>query len=148
MKQPFHSCWRFSSPSEGFTLLEVLVALVVFSIGVGGLMVGMGYHLKDISYIEDHAHAVRIASREMNALRRLNRIPEEETHGEEGRFVWFVQVEEMDSDTLPGMGITEENSRNAYQPCLMTVIVRWADIEGAEPTRQVTLKGIELFRKR
>jgi len=133
---------------DGFSLLEILVALVIFSIAVGGMMVGLGYHLKDVSFTEDHARAVRIASREMNMLRRLSYFPEEEFEGEEDRFAWFAMVEETDMDDMPGMDSTEESSRNAYNPCLMSVRVEWAEVDGGERTKNVSLQGYELFRRR
>ena len=103
--------------SVGFSILEVLVALVVFSIGVSGLLVALGYHLKDITFTQDHARAVRIASREMNTLRRMKYFPEQEVSGEEGRFVWSAVAEE--AEDLPGMTSDDVSSSRALKPCTM-----------------------------
>lgn len=129
----------------GFSLLEVLVALVVFAIGVTGMLTALGYHLRDIGYSKDHAHAVRLATREMNALRRMKYVPPSGGEGSEDRFSWRSEVEPMDLSDLPMVGTDEEGQTNTEVPCEMTVTVSWADTEGAEPTHKVRLQGIELF---
>lgn len=130
---------------EGFSLLEVLVALVVFAIGVTGMLVALGYNLRDISYTKDHARAVRIASREMNTLRRSTYVPESETDGEEGRFTWQAEVESMDINDLPGMDSDDEGQSDEWVPCKMEITVSWSDDVGGEPVHKVKLNGIELF---
>lgn len=134
-----------SSSKKGFSLLEVLVALVVFSIGVTGMLVALGYGLRDINYTKDHAFAVRIATREMNTLRRSTYVPESDTSGEEGRFAWAARVDEMDISDLPGMDSGDEGQTDELVPCELEVTVLWSDDVGGEATRKVKLNGIELF---
>ncbi len=129
----------------GFSLLEVLVALVVFTVGVSGMLAALGYNLRDISYTKDHARALRIASREMNTLRRNTYVPESESSGEEGRFSWQVTVVEMDVDQLAGMDGDDESETDALVPAEMEITVSWSDNAGGEPTHKVKLNGIELF---
>jgi type II secretion system protein I len=86
----------------GFSLLEVLVALAVFGIAAGGMLVTLGHHIKNVSYIQNHARAVRIASREMDSLRRVQSL-EEETDGSEDRFNWTAQVSTDGMDEWPGI---------------------------------------------
>lgn len=131
----------------GFSLLEVLVALVVFAIGVSGMLVALGHHMKDVSFSEDHARAVRIATREMNALRRFKYVPDAEIEGEEGRYTWTALVEEMD-DELPGMTSAEAGRTRNLKPYAMSVLVQWGEGEGGEPKRKVELWGLELFQSR
>jgi prepilin-type N-terminal cleavage/methylation domain-containing protein len=133
---------------QGFTILEILVALMVFAIGVTGMLTTLGHHMRDVSYAEDHARGVRIAQREMNALRRLKFFPEEETAGEEGRYVWTVTVDEADYDELPGVDSDEVGRSRALKPCTMSVLVRWSDVEGGELRRRVLMQGMELFQRR
>lgn len=129
----------------GFSLLEVLVALVIFAIGVTGMLVALGYNLRDISYTKDHALAVRLATREMNALRRLTQVPDAESTGSEGRFSWATTVTVLDLDDLPGTDTDEESQSDALVPCEMNVMVSWSDVPDAEPMHNVKLTGIELF---
>jgi prepilin-type N-terminal cleavage/methylation domain-containing protein len=131
----------------GFTILEILVALLVFAIGVTGMLGTLAHHMKDVSLSEDHARGVRMAQREMNALRRLRYLPEAELTGEEGRYVWTTTVEEADYDELPGVDSDEVGSSRALKPCNMTVLVQWSDVEGGELKRRVLLQGMELFQQ-
>ncbi|WP_372794312.1 prepilin-type N-terminal cleavage/methylation domain-containing protein [Pontiella sp.] len=130
---------------DGFSLLEVLVALVVFAVGVTGMLTALGYNLRDISFTEDHAMAVRMASREMNALRRFTYVPESESSGEEGRFSWMATVTAMDLDELPGMDGDDESLTDALVPCELEVTVSWSDDVDGDPVHRVKLNGIELF---
>ncbi len=137
------------SPSKkGFTLLEILIALAVFAIAVTGMLAALSSHVKDASLSEDHARAVRIAQREMNALRRLRYLPDSEITGEEGRYVWSTTIEETDYDHLPGVDSDDFANARALRPYDMTLMVHWSDVEGGELKRRVLFRGIELFQQR
>ena len=123
------------------------MALVVFSIGVSGMLVALGHHMKDVSFSEDHARAIRIATREMSALRRFKFMPDTETTGEEERYVWITEVEEVEDD-LPGITSDEAGQSRALKPCSMLVRVQWSDVEGGELKRKVELQGLELFQRK
>jgi prepilin-type N-terminal cleavage/methylation domain-containing protein len=133
---------------DGFTILEILIALLVFAIGVAGMLGALTHHMKDVSLSEDHARGVRIAQREMNALRRLKYLPSMELTGQEGRYVWNATVEEADYDELPGIESSEVSSSRALRPCTMIVLVQWSDAEGGELRRRVRFEGMELFQRR
>ncbi|MEI6892482.1 MAG: prepilin-type N-terminal cleavage/methylation domain-containing protein [Pontiella sp.] len=141
---------KLFSPSakQGFTLLEILIALTVFAIAVTGMLAALSAHVKGVSLSEDHARAVRMAQREMNALRRMQYMPDSERTGEEGRYVWSTTVEEVDQGGLPGVDSDEFSNSRALRPYNMSVIVRWSDIEGGELKRRVWFEGIDLFQQR
>lgn len=122
----------------GFSLLEVLVALAVFGIAAGGILVALGHHIKNVSYIQDHARAVRIASREMDSLRRIQTL-EEETDGSEDRFSWVTQVSTDGMDDWPGLDEADG------APVLLTVTVEWRDHEEGPVTGRVRLEGFDVF---
>ena len=124
------------------------MALLVFAIGVTGMLTALGHHMKDVSLSEDHARGVRIAQREMNALRRLQYFPDSELTGEEGRYVWTTEVEEADTDELPGVDSDEVSNSRVLRPCTMSVLVQWSDVDGGELRRRVLLQGLELFQRR
>ena len=127
----------------GFSLLEVLVALTVFAIGAGGMLVALGNHLRNVSYIEDQARAVRIASREINELRRSEEYEAMETEGAEDRFVWVAEMHSDDLSEWPAIDAIEESSGGT--PAQLRVVVRWSDVEAGELTHQVRLEGFEVF---
>ncbi|HNX52383.1 MAG TPA: prepilin-type N-terminal cleavage/methylation domain-containing protein [Pontiellaceae bacterium] len=123
----------------GFSLLEVLVALAIFAIAAGGLLVALGNHLKNVSFMQDHARAVRIAAREMNALRRMTTFAEGETDGSEDRFVWTKTVSADGLDTLPGL------TSATGTPARLSVTVKWSDRPGGLPLGKVQLDGLTVF---
>lgn len=132
---------------SGFSLLEVLVALVVFSIGVTGLLSALGHHLRDINYTKDHALAVRIAMREMDSLRRYTYEPDAESSGEAGRYAWQTEVWAMDVDDLPGMDSSDESLSDGTFPYRLEVTVSWSNDTGGERKNHVTLQGIGLYEE-
>ena len=134
----FQSSTHPSFRSSGFSLLEVLVALAVFGIAAGGVLVALGHHLKNVSFMKDHARAVRIASREINALRRTGLL-EEETEGSEDRFTWTTLVTTDGLDEWPSL----ENASGT--PVLLNVTVQWSDSEESPPNGRVRLHGFGVF---
>ena len=143
----YRQATRAGASLSGFSLLEVLVALVIFAIGVSGMLVTLTHHMRDISFTQEHARAVRIATREMNRLRRTRFVPEEESTGDEGRYSWQVVVEEVDEE-LPGMTDGEAGKSQGLKPYEMSLVVQWSDAPGGEPNSKVELHGLELFQKR
>ena len=129
----------FKTPRSGFSLLEVLVALAIFAIAAGGILVALGHHLKNVSFLQDHSRAVRIASREMNALRRMTTLPEEETEGSEERFKWTSTATTDGLDDWPGL------TSSTGTPVRLSVTVQWSDSEGGPATGKVHLDGFAVY---
>ncbi len=130
---------RLKKTNAGFSLLEVLVALAIFGIAAGGVLVALGHHLKNVSFMQDHARAVRIASREMNTLRQMKTFEEGETDGAEDRFTWTKLVATEGLDEWPGL------AEATGTPALLSVTVQWSDSEGGAPLGKVHLDGFEVF---
>ncbi|MFC1468123.1 prepilin-type N-terminal cleavage/methylation domain-containing protein [Verrucomicrobiota bacterium] len=124
---------------SGFSILEVLIALVVFAIGIGSLLTATGYYLRDISAAQQHARAVRIAEREMAALRRAENLPDDLSEGTEENFSWIATAEEIDPSEFPGMD-AEERSAQSVKPAQIQVEVRWGK------NKKVRLHGFENFK--
>jgi type II secretion system protein I len=130
---------RASVRKAGFSLLEVLLALAIFGISAVGVLVALGNHLKNVSFLQDHARAVRIASREMNAMRRLTAFEEGETEGSEDRFTWTKQLTTEGLDVWPGLDAASGT------PVLLAVTVKWSDTEGGSAVGKVHLDGFEVI---
>lgn len=128
----------FENRRAGFSLLEVLVALAVFGIAAGGVLVALGHHLKNVSFLQDHGRAVRIASREMNAMRRLPAFEEAETNGVEDRFSWISQITADGLDDWPGLDSATGT------PARLSVTVQWSDGEGGPALGKVHLDGFDV----
>lgn len=130
-------------PVRGFTLLEVLVALVVASVALAGLMRALGEHLKTASWAESRSRALSIARREMTLLRELPTASPEENTGEEGLYRWETRVEETEilaEESFPNAG------QRALRPLQLEVIVEWSAFEGGPTVGRLSLTGIHLFR--
>lgn len=123
---------------DGFSILEVLIALVVFTIGIGSLLTATGYNMRDISAAKDHGRAIRIAEREMATLRRETELPDELTEGSEDGFSWTATAEELDLNDLPEMGTADDRSESE-KPALIQVEVRWGI------NQKVKLQAYEIF---
>lgn len=123
----------------GFSLLEVLVALAIFAIAAGGVLVALGHHLKNVSFLQDHARAVRIASREMDTMRRLKSAVEEEKEGSEDRFSWTSLTSTEGLDEWPGL------TSATGTPVRLSVTVQWSDSAGGPAAGKVRLDGFEVF---
>ena len=132
---------RCDSPAgcAGFSLLEVLVALALFAIAASGILVAMGNHLKQVSFMQDHAQAVRLATREMNALRRMSVLEAGENTGVEGRFTWKATAETDGLDDWPGL------SGLPGTPARLCVTVHWSDREAGPTNGQVRLDGFAYY---
>ena len=130
----FHS----SARSAGFSILEVLVALAVFAIAAGGLLAVLGNHMRDVSYLQDQARAVRIARREMDSLQRMSSFQPLEETGEEGRFSWTTRV----TDELPIEVPGEEFSDNDTVLAFLEVEVAWSETAGGEPSKRARLQAL------
>jgi type II secretion system protein I len=128
---------------NGFSILEVLVALTVFAIGAGGMLAALGNHLRNVSYMESHARAVRIATRELNDLRLSDEFEEMEEEGEDGRFVWVSRMHTEGLEDWPAVDVIEEDSGKTL--ARLEVVVQWSNVEGGELTHKVRLEGCDIF---
>jgi type II secretion system protein I len=60
---------------RGFTLLEVLVATVIFAIAVAGLMSGLSGSLRNAARLTDYDRAAMLARRKMDELLEDKKLP-------------------------------------------------------------------------
>ena len=115
------------------------MALAIFAIAAGGVLVALGHHLKNVSFLQDHSRAVRIASREMNAMRRMPTALEEVVEGSEDRFSWKSLASTEGLEEWPGL------TSSTGTPVRLSVTVQWSDSAGGPATGKVRLDGFEVF---
>ena len=131
--------------SAGFSILEVLVALAVFAIAAGGMLAVLGNHMRDVSYLQDQARAVRIARREMDSLQRMSVFQTLEEMGEEGRFSWTSLVTDELPTDIPGEEFADDGASDAAILAYLEVEVAWSETEGAAPSKRVRLQALYDF---
>lgn len=130
---------------SGFSILEVLVALAVFGIAAGGMLTVLGNHMRDVSYLQDQARAVRIARREMDALQRLPAYEAVETTGAEDRFSWVCLVTDDLPMDVPGLQFNPRGDSDADVLAYLEVQVSWSEIVGGPPVKRVRLQALYGF---
>lgn len=111
-------------PAAGFTLIEVLVALVVLSVAVAAVLQLFGGGLRLARASTDHLEATLLASEKLSEI-ALDTVEEGATEGTEGPYRWTRRVT-IDPTLLPdapepGQTISTFPVRLAR----VTVDVRW-----------------------
>jgi len=140
-----HSRTPLLHSSSGFSILEVLVALAVFAIVAGSLLAVLGNHMRDVSYLQDQARAVRIARREMDSLQRMSVFQTVEETGEAGRFSWTSLVTDDLPLEVPGEEFSDTGASDAEILAFLEVQVSWSEIEGGAASKRVRLQALYDF---
>jgi prepilin-type N-terminal cleavage/methylation domain-containing protein len=130
----FHSSMPRKS-SAGFTLVEVIVALLILSTGVLGLVRFQGTILANSSFSREHSEAVLIAQRKVEELRSYAALAPSA-----GRLAYADVID--GGDTLPGKTgdyqrawIVTDNAWPDYK--LLNTNVTWTDVHGNNQTVSV-----------
>ncbi|WP_330925459.1 type II secretion system minor pseudopilin GspI [Candidatus Sororendozoicomonas aggregata] len=79
---------------EGFTLIEVMVALAIFAAAASMLMLSDGNNIKHTRYMQEKVFASQIADQELNALYALQLYPDTGTRSDIRGYAgydWFVK---------------------------------------------------------
>ncbi|MGV8942524.1 type IV pilus modification PilV family protein [Thermomonas sp.] len=117
--------------SAGFTLLEAIVALVIFSMGVLALYSWLGVNIKTLSRVQERREVAALTSSAIDALRLVNPMENPRGRREIGQLVM-----QWDSTLV-------EPARNAvYQtgiPTIFQVGLYSLDV-------RLSVKGVELQR--
>lgn len=130
---------------DGFSILEVLVALAVFAIGAGGMLTVLGSHLRDVSYLKDQARAVRIARSKLDELRRIRAYEPLEESGTEDRFSWVCRVTDEGTDEIPGEEFFNDAVSDPDILASLQVVVSWSETEGGALSKKVRLSALHSF---
>jgi general secretion pathway protein I len=129
----------YKCSAKGFTLIEVLVALVILSLSLAIIFAGFSTSLRSKRVAEDHQQATLLAESKLNSVGVERPLQEGVTVGRfDDRFRWKVEVapyheEEMDQ--------TQDLEKLPLVPLVVTVTVSWGD-PGDE--RSVSLTTLRL----
>ena len=86
---------RRGSPGEGFTLIEILVALAIASLGLGFLMMAAGTGLGNAGIADQYIEATRRAQSHLAVLGVTAPLRAGDTSGDDGGgYSWRVRISE------------------------------------------------------
>ena len=100
--------------SQGFTLVEVLVALLVVAVGLGAVFLSLNQHIYNATYLREKTIASWVAENRLANVRLAGSVPEvDETSGEEEmgetRWRWTQKVTETGVANLRRIDISVAN---------------------------------------
>jgi general secretion pathway protein I len=123
--------------SEGFTLIEVLVAFVILAFSLAALTTLFSGSLRSVKLGEDYAHATALGRARLALIDSdgLDGIGVEAGETEDG-YRWSVETAQM-----PDLEAAFDES--GFRPLAVRVTVSW----GALDNRSVTLSTIRLERR-
>lgn len=93
------------SRAAGFTLIEVLVAVVILAIALGAIITGMGRYAANAAHLKQKTIALWVAHNRLTELELEPAWPAEGNSDGEvemagGDWKWFVEVKETPDDRL------------------------------------------------
>ena len=128
---------RTSKRANGYTLIEVLVAMMILTMALTVLMQMFSAGLRTIDTSADYARATLVAQSLLAATGSAEVITSGETHGREAKFHWIRTVSEYRAEVIDNV---ESTIPAAY---LVIVVVEWP---GRVRPRSLQLTTIKLAR--
>ena len=122
---------------KGYTLIEVLVAMMILALTLTVLMRVFSGGLRNIAVSADYGHAVLLAEAQLAVAGLSEALVPGETHGNDDKFRWTRTVEEYVANDLA------ETGKLSVAAFLVTVVVEWPNVGR---TRQLNLSTIKLDR--
>ncbi len=129
-----------SRRAAGFTLLEAIVALVIFSMGVLALYSWLGVNIKTLTRVQERREVAALTSSAIDALRLVNPMETPRGRREIGQLVmvWDAKPVEPARNAVTQVGLP-----TIFQVGLYSLDVRLS-VEGVEVQRfQVRQLGYE-----
>lgn len=118
-----------SSRSEGFTLVEVLVAVAIVALAVTGILIAMMHQIDGTAYLRDKMFASYVAQNQMEIAlltnANTNQLPTDTLSGSEdmaGR-TWYWRAQ----------------PKSAQQPGVTQLIITVSDVEGKDASPLASL---------
>ena len=120
---------------EGFSLLEVLVALAILSISLGILYQAFGGSLRNLSASGDYQQAMIIAESKLAEAAAEVPLASGTKAGVVGQFFWRVEISPYEE---------EKDLPQTFKPYHLLVTVRW---KGGGKRRVYQLQTLRLSRE-
>jgi general secretion pathway protein I len=127
-------------PVNGYTLIEVLVAMMILAMALTVLMQIFSTGLKSVGTSADYVHAVLLAESRLAVVGSDGTAWPREASGNDRKFRWTTTVEEYEAAESAAAGAPADLSVTAYQ---VTVVVEWP---GPAGRRRVDLSTLKLSR--
>jgi general secretion pathway protein I len=122
---------------EGYTLVEVLVAMMILALALTVLMRIFSGGLRNLSVSADYGYAVVLAEAQLAAAGSSEALVPGETRSSDDKFRWTRTIEEYRAEEFTEM---DKLPVTAFQ---VTVVVEWPNVSR---TRQLNLSTIKLRR--
>jgi len=128
---------RTERQMNGYTLIEVLIAMMILAMALTVLMRLFSGGLLNIAISADYAYAVLLAETQLAAAGSSEAMAPGETYGNDDKFSWAQTIEEYIPEEFAEL---EKLPVTAYQ---VTVVVEWPN---SARTRRLKLSTIKLDR--
>ena len=131
--QPLNGCRHSCGGSDGFTLFEVLIAIVILTMSLSALLPSFSGGLRGATAIDDHLRA-RLFAQSIMAEVSNNRDPQPVARqGEFDKFTWHLSVTPYDANVSP---------QPVWRLYRLVLTVAWS------PGRQIELQTLRMMRAR
>jgi len=131
--QPLVGCRHPFGGSDGFTLFEALIAIVILTMSLSALLPSFTGGLRGTTAIDDHLRA-RLFAQSLMAEVSHNRDPQPVVRqGQFDKFTWHLSVTPYDADVVP---------RPAWRLHRLVLTIDWS------PGRQIELQTLRMMRAR
>lgn len=119
---------RLHRRSRGFSLIEVLAALVIFGISIVALMENFGASTAMQSDLISRQQALALAGNKLEAIRAGNSLTESSDSGDftgaDAQFSWSTQIEKTDVADLMKVTVTVRwNSGTSQREATLTTLM-------------------------
>ena len=121
---------------QGFSLLEVLVALVILALSYGMILQLLGGAAQRASRAGEYRHALMVAEAQLNLATTVRNPELLPASGQaDSRYHWQLRL-------TPATSSEYLTGQSMYSPLMATVTVTWGD--GADRRREIEISTIRL----